>query len=61
LNQTLKESGRGAGGRRGLRETLVVIELALALVMLVGAGLLMNSFLKLRAVDRDSIRATRWR
>ncbi|HZF41173.1 MAG TPA: ABC transporter permease [Blastocatellia bacterium] len=51
LNQTLKESGRGAGGRRGLRETLVVIELALALVMLVGAGLLMNSFLKLRAVD----------
>jgi predicted permease len=52
LNQSLKESGRGnAGGRRRLRETLVVVELALALVMLVGAGLLMNSFLKLRAVD----------
>jgi putative ABC transport system permease protein len=51
LNQTLKESGRGAGGRRGLRETLVVIELALALVMLIGAGLLMNSFLKLQRVD----------
>jgi putative ABC transport system permease protein len=52
LNQTLKESGRGtAGGRRRLRETLVVVELALALVMLIGAGLLMNSFLKLRAVD----------
>lgn len=52
LNQMLKESGRGtAGGRRRLRESLVVAELALALVMLVGAGLLMNSFLKLQAVD----------
>ncbi|HKQ75465.1 MAG TPA: ABC transporter permease [Blastocatellia bacterium] len=52
LNQTLKESGRGAaGGRRGLRESLVVVELALALVMLIGAGLLMNSFLKLQTVD----------
>ena len=52
VNQTLKESGRGAaGGRRRLRETLVVAELALALVMLIGAGLLMNSFLKLQAVD----------
>jgi putative ABC transport system permease protein len=52
LNQTLKEGGRGtAGGRRRLRETLVVVELALALVMLIGAGLLLNSFLKLRAVD----------
>ena len=52
LNQTLKEGGRGtSGGRRRLRETMVVAELALALVMLIGAGLLMNSFLKLQAVD----------
>lgn len=52
LNQVLKESGRGTtGGRRRLRETLVVAELSLALVMLIGAGLLMNSFLKLQAVD----------
>jgi len=52
LHQTLKESGRGAaGGRRRLRETLVVAELALALVTLIGAGLLMNSFLKLQGVD----------
>jgi putative ABC transport system permease protein len=43
---------RGAsGGRRRLREMLVVAELALALVTLMGAGLLMNSFLKLAAVD----------
>lgn len=52
LNQVLKESWRGTtGGRRRLRETLVVAELALALVMLIGAGLLMNSFLKLQSVD----------
>ncbi|HEU0180056.1 MAG TPA: ABC transporter permease [Blastocatellia bacterium] len=52
LSQSIKESGRGAaGGRRRLRETLVVVELALALVMLIGAGLLINSFLKLQAVD----------
>jgi putative ABC transport system permease protein len=52
LNQVLKESGRGmTGGRRRFRETLVVVELALAMVMLIGAGLLMNSFLKLQAVD----------
>lgn len=53
LNQVLKESGRGTAGgrRRRLRETLVVAELALAMVMLIGAGLLMNSFLKLQAVD----------
>ena len=52
LNQVLKESGRGTtGGRRSLRETLVVAELALALVMLIGAGLLMSSFLKLQAID----------
>jgi putative ABC transport system permease protein len=44
LNQVLKESGRGTtGGGRRLRETLVVAELALALVMLIGAGLLMNT------------------
>jgi len=52
LNQVLKESGRGTtGGRRRLRETLVVAELALAMVMLIGAGLLMSSFLKLQSVD----------
>jgi predicted permease len=52
LNQVFKETGRGTtGGRRRLREMLVVAELALALVLLVGAGLLMNSFVKLQAVD----------
>jgi predicted permease len=51
LSQVLKESARSTTGRRRLRESLVVAELALALVMLVGAGLLMNSFLKLQRID----------
>ena len=52
LNHVLKETGRGTGGgRRRWREILVVAELALALVLLVSAGLLMSSFVKLQAVD----------
>jgi putative ABC transport system permease protein len=51
LNQTLKDGGRGTsvGGRRGrLRSGLVVLETALALVLLIGATLMMRSFLHLR-------------
>ncbi|MGH9848029.1 MAG: ADOP family duplicated permease, partial [Blastocatellia bacterium] len=54
LNETLKDSGRSATGSAGhqrVRSLLVVSEIALSLVLLVGAGLLMRSFLKLRAVD----------
>jgi putative ABC transport system permease protein len=54
LNVTamLKEGGRaGKGPDRGrLRRTLVVVEVAMALVLLTGAGLLFNSFLRLTAV-----------
>jgi putative ABC transport system permease protein len=49
----LKEGGRGAvvpGGRRA-RRMLIVAEIALALVLLTGAGLLLRSFMKLHAVD----------
>jgi putative ABC transport system permease protein len=54
LYETLKEGGRGAAPlRRGrLRQALVVFEVTLALVLLVGAGLLGASFLRLTQVDR---------
>src|SRR5215813_9710628 len=54
LNETLKDSGRsatGGAGHRRVRSLLVVSEIALALVLLVGAGLLVRSFLKLQAVN----------
>ena len=38
---------RGAGGRR----ILVVVEVALAMILLAGSGLLMRSFGKLMAID----------
>src|SRR5262249_1703760 len=52
LLTSLKESGRGAGGSsRRTRSALVVAEVALALVLLVGAGLAIRSFATLTAVD----------
>jgi putative ABC transport system permease protein len=59
VHQTLKTqsaaasalSGRGGGGRRGL-PALMIAEIALALVLLVGAGLMIKSFLRLLAVPK---------
>jgi putative ABC transport system permease protein len=54
VGAVLKESGRAAaGGRRRslLQQLLVASELALALVLLIGAGLMVRSFVKLRQVD----------
>jgi putative ABC transport system permease protein len=54
LNETLKEGGRdSASGNRGrrVRAALVVAEIAVSFVLLVGAGLLVNSFVRLRNVD----------
>ncbi|MBL8204763.1 MAG: ABC transporter permease [Blastocatellia bacterium] len=53
LNQTLKEGGRrasGSGSQR-LRNSLIVAEVALSLILLVGAGLLMKSFWRMQQVD----------
>nr|WP_274622148.1 ABC transporter permease [Myxococcus fulvus] len=54
LDRALRESGAGAGGSlrgRHARAGLVVAETALAVVLLVSAGLLLKSFLKLQQVD----------
>jgi putative ABC transport system permease protein len=51
-NEALKEGGRSlAGGRHRLRQTLVVIEFALALTLLAGGGLAIHSLFKLANVN----------
>ena len=54
LNDTLKEGGRDSGaGARGkrIRSVLVVAEVAVSFILLIGAGLLINSFMHLRNLD----------
>jgi putative ABC transport system permease protein len=53
LHATLKEGGRSGDqqGRSRLRNSLVVLETAMAVVLLIGAGLLIRSYWKLQRVD----------
>lgn len=52
LNETLKEGGRGTtGGHHRVRSSLVVVEVALALILLVCSGLLIRSFVRLQTVS----------
>jgi len=54
LNGIIKASGTRTikGGASRLRSALIVAEMALTIVLLIGSGLLMRSFLKLRSVDK---------
>jgi putative ABC transport system permease protein len=54
LNATLREAGRGASGgpnRHRLRSFLVVCQVALSIVLLIGTGLLLRSFIALHQID----------
>jgi putative ABC transport system permease protein len=53
MGTALKEGGRGASSGIGrlVRRTLVVVQVALALVLLTGAGLMVQSFLRMQRVD----------
>jgi len=55
LSESLKEGGRGAGGLAAgnrLRGTLVIVEVAMTLVLLVSAGLLIKTVMRLQSVDK---------
>src|SRR5207253_148417 len=52
LADGLKQGGRtGSGAGRGMRNTLVASEVAVAVLLVIGAGLMLRSFLALNGVD----------
>lgn len=51
LNADLKDGGRTGTSRTGMRNVMVVAQVALALVLLIGAGLMLTSFSRLRSVN----------
>ena len=58
LQNELKEGGRGGStgaARQRLRSSLVVAEVALSLVLLIGAGLMIQSLRKLQSVDKGFV------
>ena len=54
INEVMKEGGRGTTGGRRTRwftGAMVVLEVAMTIILLVGAGLMVRSFLKLYSAD----------
>ncbi len=58
LKDLLKEGAKGSqgGARRQLRKVLVVAEIALAFVLLVGAGMMVKSFLRLQQTELGDVK-----
>ncbi len=51
LGESLKEGVRGGTSRGGIRSALVAIQIAMALVLLIGAGLLLRSFVNIHQLS----------
>jgi hypothetical protein len=52
LSEALKEGSRGSAGNRWfLRESTIAIEVAVSLILVIGAGLLVRSFIRMEAAD----------
>ena len=52
LNETLKEGGRGSAGARHRTQTIfIIVEMAMALVLLIGAGLMIRTLVALWKID----------
>jgi putative ABC transport system permease protein len=63
LQEAIRETGRGVSGNRRqsrFRQALIVVEVALSVVLLVGAGLLFRSFLRLQSVNTGFVSEHVW-
>ena len=63
VQESIRETGRGVSGNRrqsGFRQALIVVEVALSVVLLVGAGLLFRSFLRLQSVNTGFVSEHVW-
>ena len=63
VQEAIRETGRGVSGNRRqsrFRQALIVFEVALSVVLLVGAGLLFRSFLRLQSVNTGFVAEHVW-
>ena len=63
VQESIRETGRGVSGNRRqsrFRQALIVVEVALSVVLLVGAGLLFRSFLRLQSVNTGFVSEHVW-